>query len=197
MNLKKKILNRIFTESQKAVIWKALLYSEMKYRNHGDVDGAARVQSVINDTEHIFGYTDTIYTHADVTNIVGNILDEERAKQEKAYKKGQEVAKEKLEEIYANGFQDCLSEIDKRLNNVEVIKKIDLDENATPKEALKKAIEYIVDDIFKNDESKAETPETEHSSEEDKTPEVETKEPDVNTETKEPDSEGNFKKDEE
>lgn len=197
MNLKKKILNHIFTESQKAIIWKALLYSEMKYRNHGNVDGAARVQSVINETEHIFGYTDVVYTHADVTNIVGNILSEEKEKAAQAYKKGREVAKKKLEAVYAEGFKRCLSEIDERLNSIEVIKKIDLDENKTPKEALQEALGYIVDDIFKDNESKAENPETKQPSEEEQTPETEVQEQIKEEETKEPESTGTFNKAEE
>lgn len=49
MGIKRFIYNRLFNKQQREVIWKAVLYSEYKYKKRGNVNGAAEVRTVINE----------------------------------------------------------------------------------------------------------------------------------------------------
>lgn len=92
MNFKNFLLNCIFTPKQVDVIWQALIYSEYKYRQHNDVDGAVKVQKVIEEVKHIFGCVKKSYTEEDVKAIVKNVLKEAHDEAEKltaqAFKNG-------------------------------------------------------------------------------------------------------------
>lgn len=51
MNFKKQIFKMLFNKRQRAIIWQAVLFSEHTYRRRGNVNGAATVLTVINETE--------------------------------------------------------------------------------------------------------------------------------------------------
>lgn len=122
MNFKKRIFKMLFNKRQRAIIWQAILFSEHTYKRRGNVNAAASVQTVINETEKIFGFDKPNFTKEEVDGIVAGVLNEGRAHIQDAFRKGAEVAEQKIKEAYNAGFKRCLEEIEKR---VEKDKKSD------------------------------------------------------------------------
>lgn len=167
MNFKKQIFKMLFTKRQRAIIWQAVLFSEHTYRRRGNVNGAATVQTVINETEKTFGFDKRHFTKEEVDNIVAGVLNDGKAHLEEAFRKGSEVAEEKIKEAYNAGFKRCLDEIEKRAAEKEDnesedngakhvklhISEIDLSGCKDKKEALEKAIGIIAADLIGSEKS--------------------------------------------
>lgn len=167
MNFKKQIFKMLFNKRQRAIIWQAVLFSEHTYRRRGNVNAAAAVQTVINETEKTFGFDKCHFTKEEVDNIVAGVLNDGKAHLEEAFRKGSEVAEEKIKEAYNAGFYRCLNEIKKRVAEKEDnesedngakhvkfhISEIDLSGCKDKKEALEKAIGIIVADLLGGEKS--------------------------------------------
>lgn len=164
MNFKKQIFKMLLNKRQRAIIWQAILFSEHTYRRRGNVNGAATVQTVINETEKTFGFDKCHFTKEEVDNIVAGVLNDGKAHIEEAFRKGSEVAEKKMNEAYNAGFKRCLDEIenlaakkeeneDNAAKHVKFhISEIDLSECKDKKEALEKALSIIAADIIGGNE---------------------------------------------
>lgn len=167
MNFKKQIFKMLFSKRQRAIIWQAVLFSEHTYRRRGNVNGAATVQTVINETEKTFGFDKRHFTKEEVDNIVAGVLNDGKVHLEEAFRKGSEVAEEKIKEAYNAGFKRCLDEIEKRAaakednesedNGAKHVKlhisEIDLSGCKDKKEALEKAVGIIAADLLGSEKS--------------------------------------------
>lgn len=109
MNFKKRIFKMLFNKRQRAIIWQAILFSEHTYKRRGNVNAAATVQTVINETEKIFGFDKPHFTKEEVDEIVAGVINEDKAHIQDAFRKGAEVAKEKINEAYNAGFKRVVS----------------------------------------------------------------------------------------
>lgn len=164
MNFKKQIFKMLLNKRQRAIIWQAILFSEHTYRRRGNVNGAATVQTVINETEKTFGFDKCHFTKEEVDNIVAGVLNDGKAHIEEAFRKGSEVAEKKMNEAYNAGFKRCLDEIenlaakkeeneDNAAKHVKFhISEIDLSECKDKKEALEKALGIIAADLIGGNE---------------------------------------------
>ena len=112
----------LFNKRQRAIIWQAILFSEHTYKRRGNVNAAATVQTVINETEKIFGFDKPHFTKEEVDDIVAGVINEDKAHIQDAFRKGAEVAKEKINEAYNAGFKRCIEELEKRAEKDEKIK---------------------------------------------------------------------------
>lgn len=56
--------------TQRRIIWQAVTFSEYTYRRRGNVDEAAKVMAVMNDTEYLFNVIKRTYTKEEVDLIV-------------------------------------------------------------------------------------------------------------------------------
>lgn len=99
--MKKLLMSLLFSRKQREVIWQALLFSEHTYRRRGDVDNAANVQMVINETQDKFGIIKKIYTLSEVNDIIARVI-----------KQTKEEAEEKLAQAFNNGVKSCKKEIE-------------------------------------------------------------------------------------
>lgn len=164
MNFKKRIFKMLFNKRQRAIIWQAILFSEHTYKRRGNVNAAATVQTVINETEKIFGFDKSHFTKEEVDEIVAGVLNEGKAHIQDAFRKGTEVAEEKIKEAYNAGFKRCIEEIEKRTEKDEEGKsaklhvcEIDLSDCKSKEEALEKIAKTIANDLLgKKSENKEE-----------------------------------------
>lgn len=99
--MKKLLMSLLFSRKQREVIWQALLFSEHTYRRRGDVDNAANVQMVINETQDKFGIIKKSYTLSEVNDIIARVI-----------KQTKEEAEEKLAQAFNNGVKSCKKEIE-------------------------------------------------------------------------------------
>lgn len=104
MSIKRFIYNMLFNERQRRVIWKAVLFSEHTYKRRGNVDGAANVRQVINETAKIAATKQAVYLESQVAEIVKQevevALKGAQAKIDHAYRVGKVAgARKTLEEI--------------------------------------------------------------------------------------------------
>lgn len=155
MNFKKRIFKMLFNKRQRAIIWQAILFSEHTYKRRGNVNAAATVQTVINETEKIFGFDKPHFTKEEVDEIVAGVLNEGKAHIQDAFRKGTEVAEEKIKEAYNAGFKRCIKEIEKRTEKDEESKlaklhvcEIDLNDCKSKEEVLEKIAETIANDLL-------------------------------------------------
>lgn len=155
MNFKKRIFKTLFNKRQRAIIWQAILFSEHTYKRRGNVNAAASVQTVINETEKIFGFDKSHFTKEEVDEIVAGVLNEGKAHIQDAFREGTEVAEEKIKEAYNAGFKRCIEEIEKRAEKSEENKsvklhvcEIDLSDCKSKEEALEKIAKTISDDLL-------------------------------------------------
>lgn len=155
MNFKKRIFKMLFNKRQRAIIWQALLFSEHTYKRRGNVNAAANVQTVINETEKIFGFDKPHFTKEEVDEIVARVINEGNAHIRDAFHKGAKVAEEKIKEAYNAGFKRCVEEIEKRAEKDEESKSeklhvhdIDLSDCKSKEEALEKIAKTIANDLF-------------------------------------------------
>ena len=157
MNFKKRIFKMLFNKRQRAIIWQAILFSEHTYKRRGNVNAAATVQTVINETEKIFGFDKPHFTKEEVDEIVAGVINEDKAHIQDAFRKGAEVAKEKINEAYNAGFKRCIEELEKRAEKDEKIKlekpyvfEIDVSTCKSEEEVFDKIAKTIAADLLGN-----------------------------------------------
>lgn len=155
MNFKERIFKTLFNKRQRAIIWQAILFSEHTYQRRGNVNAAASVQTVINETEKIFGFDKSHFTKEEVDEIVAGVINEGKAHIQDAFRKGTEVAEEKIKEAYNAGFKRCIEEIEKRAEKSEENKsaklhvcEIDLRDCKSKEEILEKIAKTIANDLL-------------------------------------------------
>ena len=110
--IKKILFNLLLTKKQKEVIFKAIVYSEYKYRQRGNVDMAVNVHIVFDELSPFLGLKQT-YTREEVDAIVDCLMDERNANESK-----------NLKDAYNKGCRDAIERIQKDLKNGVVVSKI-------------------------------------------------------------------------
>ena len=110
--IKKILFNLLLTKKQKEVIFKAIVYSEYKYRQCGNVDMAVNVHIVFDELSPFLGLKQT-YTREEVDAIVDRLMDERNANESK-----------NLKDAYNKGCRDAIERIQKDLKNGLVVSKI-------------------------------------------------------------------------
>ena len=110
--IKKILFNLLLTKKQKEVIFKAIVYSEYKYRQRGNVDMAVNVHIVFDELSPFLGLKQT-YTREEVDAIVDRLMDERSANETK-----------NLKDAYNKGCRDAIERIQKDLKNGLVVSKI-------------------------------------------------------------------------
>ena len=110
--IKKILFNLLLTEKQKEVIFKAIVYSEYKYRQRGNVNMAVNVHIVFDELSPFLGLKQT-YTREEVDAIVDRLMYERSANESK-----------NLKDAYNKGCRDAIECIQKDLKNGLVISKI-------------------------------------------------------------------------
>ena len=110
--IKKILFNLLLTEKQKEVIFKAIVYSEYKYRQRGNVNMAVNVHIVFDELSPFLGLKQT-YTREEVDAIVDRLMDERNANESK-----------NLKDAYNKGCRDAIERIQKDLKNGLVVSKI-------------------------------------------------------------------------
>lgn len=88
MKIKTLITKMLFNERQRAMIWRALVYSAYKYRKHGNVDRAAAVQTVMNELADSMGVIPSVFTKEQVDKIVDDVYTDAKHHVNKAYNAG-------------------------------------------------------------------------------------------------------------
>lgn len=113
--MKKFLLKLLLNKKQREIIWQAMIFSEYTYRRRGNVDGAAVVQTVINETQTAFDVVKSNYSKEEVDYIVAQVIKDTRAEYEKtikdAYKKGVDSCRQELETAYRKGVDDTMAKI--------------------------------------------------------------------------------------
>ena len=110
--IKKILFNLLLTEKQKEVIFKAIVYSEYKYRQRGNVNMAVNVHIVFDELSPFLGLKQT-YTKEEMDVIINRLMDERSANESK-----------KLKDAYNKGCRDAIERIQKDLKDGLVISKI-------------------------------------------------------------------------
>ena len=110
--IKKILFNLLLTKKQKEVLFKAIVYSEYKYRQRGNVDMAVNVHIVFDELSPFLGLKQT-YTREEVDAIVDRLMDERSANESK-----------NLKDAYTKGCRDAIERIQKDLKNGLVVSKI-------------------------------------------------------------------------
>ena len=110
--IKKILFNLLLTKKQKEVIFKAIVYSEYKYRQRGNVNMAVNVHIVFDELSPFLGLKQT-YTREEVDAIVDRLIDEKSANESK-----------NLKDAYNKGCRDAMERIQKDLKNGLVVSKI-------------------------------------------------------------------------
>lgn len=109
MGIKRFIYNRLFNKRQREVIWKAVLYSEYKYKQRGNVNGAAAVRTTINEVYKTAATKQPMFSASQVHEIVQAEVAAARSdmddKMKKAYVAGRK-----------EGFKQALSQADKLID---------------------------------------------------------------------------------
>ena len=105
----------LLNKKQREIIWQAMIFSEYTYRRRGNVDGAAVVQTVINETQTVFDVVKSNYSKEEVDYIVAQVIKDTKAESEKtikdAYKKGVDSCRQELETAYQKGVDDTMAKI--------------------------------------------------------------------------------------
>ena len=113
--MKKFLLKFFLNKKQREIIWQAMIFSEYTYRRRGNVDGAAVVQTVINETQSAFDVVKSNYSKEEVDYIVAQVIKDTKAESEKtikdAYKKGVDSCRQELETAYQKGVDDTMAKI--------------------------------------------------------------------------------------
>lgn len=100
MKFKTLLTKLLFTKKQRNTIWRALIFSEYKYRQRGNVDAAVAVQMVMNEIEVKLGMVPQTFTKSEVDHIVKNVISDSKKYQESAYLSGiQHGKKQAYDEI--------------------------------------------------------------------------------------------------
>lgn len=110
--IKKILFNLLLTKKQKEVLFKAIVYSEYKYRQRGNVNMAVNVHVVFDELSPFLGLKHT-YTREEVDAIVDRLMYERSANESK-----------NLKDAYNKGCRDAIECIQKDLKNGLVVSKI-------------------------------------------------------------------------
>lgn len=113
--MKKFLLKLLLNKKQREIIWQAMIFSEYTYRKRGNVDGAAVVQTVINETQSAFGVIKNTYSKEEVDYIVAQVIKDTRKESEKqikdAFRSCVDSCKDELEIAYKKGVDDTMAKI--------------------------------------------------------------------------------------
>lgn len=110
--MKKFLLKLLFNKKQREIIWRAMIFSEYTYRRRGNIDFAAVVQTVINETQSTFGVIKDTYSKEEVDNIVAHVIKDTKAEFENTLKnRCRMVCKDELESAYKRGVDDTMINI--------------------------------------------------------------------------------------
>lgn len=112
MNIKRFIFNRLFNERQRRVIWDAVLFSEHTYKRRGNVDGAARVRTVINEVANTAATKQRTFLESQVLDIVNSEV-------EAAIENERKTLKQKLNKAYRRGISDAEKKMMEELEKVQ------------------------------------------------------------------------------
>lgn len=117
--MKKFLLKLLFNKKQREIIWQSIIFSEYTYRRRGNIDKAAVVQTVINETESAFNVVKKTYTKEEVDYIVANVLKDVREDNDK-----------KIKIAYNKGYEDSM----KQFSGIAVIREVKCDEDSQKKD---------------------------------------------------------------
>ena len=155
--MKKFLLNLLLSKKQREIIWQAIIFSEYTYRRRGNIDAAAVVQTVINETQSTFNVVKDNYTKEEVDYIISQVIKDTKAESEKnikdAYQKGVESCRQELENAYQKGVDDTMSKftavgvIVSKINAPEDEVENKNEENQVSSESSKEGQDSIEDNI--------------------------------------------------
>lgn len=86
--MKKFFIKLLFNKRQRMTMWHALVYSAYKYRKHGNVDAAVKVQMVMDEVQNKLGIVPTTFTKDEVDKIVNGVMNDAKKMEQNAYKAG-------------------------------------------------------------------------------------------------------------
>lgn len=86
--MKKFLIKLLFNKRQRMTMWHALVYSAYKYRKHGNVDAAVKVQMVMDEVQNKLGIVPTTFTKDEVDKIVNGVMNDAKKMEQNAYKAG-------------------------------------------------------------------------------------------------------------
>lgn len=86
--MKKFLIKLLFNKRQRMTIWHALVYSAYKYRKHGNVDAAVKVQIVVEEVQNKLGIVPTTFTKDEVDKIINDVMNGAKTMEQNAYKAG-------------------------------------------------------------------------------------------------------------
>lgn len=86
--MKKFLIKLLFNKRQRMIMWHALVYSAYKYRKHGNIDAAVKVQIVMDEVQNKLGIVPNIFTKDEVDKIVNGIMNDAKKMEQNAYKEG-------------------------------------------------------------------------------------------------------------
>ena len=96
--IKRVILSLLLSKNERVMLWNSLWFSNHTYRRRGNVDGAAAVQIVMNNLEHVLGVTKQKFTNEEVQKIVNDTIEE-------AVKKSGSIISKVAEEHFQKGLR--------------------------------------------------------------------------------------------
>lgn len=98
MKFKTLLTKLLFNKKQRNTIWRALVFSEYKYRQRGNVDAAVAVQMVMNEVEVKLGIVPQTFTKSEVDRIVNTIISDSKKEHQSAYLAGIQAGKRQAHE---------------------------------------------------------------------------------------------------
>lgn len=110
--IKRVILSLLLSKNERVVLWNSLWFSNHTYRRRGNVDGAAAVQIVMNNLEHVLGVTKQKFTHEEVQKIINDTIEE-------AVKKSGSIISKAAEEHFQKGLKAAVQIIADSAADVE------------------------------------------------------------------------------
>lgn len=147
--MKKFLLKLLLNKKQREIIWQAMIFSEYTYRKRGNIDGAAVVQTVINETQTAFDVVKSNYSKEEVDYIVAQVIKDTRAESEKtikdAFRSGVDSCKKELENMYRIGFNDAIT-------SVNVVTDNKNDENKNQESSNQEKEEEVKEEEVKEEE---------------------------------------------
>lgn len=99
--MERKLLKEIFNRAERNIIYNALQYSLLKYKQRDNIDGAIEVQAVLNHVTDAFGVDRQKYTKDEVDKIVDDVL-------ERSTKKAAEFFNGKIDEACKSSYEAAL-----------------------------------------------------------------------------------------
>lgn len=102
--MERKLLKSIFNSTERNVIFNALCYSCHKYKQHGQIDEAVKVQSVINRVYDAFGMQNVKFTKEEVDSIVEDTMKRTAEHAEKLFTN-------KIKQAHRAGYQEALKNV--------------------------------------------------------------------------------------